>query len=318
MLTSARVITVTLNPAIDMKMIFREPQIGGLNRAERVHLEPSGKGVNVSRALRSQGIATIAVALLGGPFGAMIKDELEAAHLPLICIPTAGATRCNVKVIDAESGASTEFNAPGPSIAPEELESLKAALRDNVGMDDLVVFSGSIPNNLKASIYADLITEAQALGARTVLDADRAALRQALAAHPFLVKPNQHEAEELLGVVIDTSERALEAARLIQARGVPHVVLSLGAKGAIFLSPTEAYLVVPPRVRPRSTVGSGDALLSGVLCGIVRGWSWGEGARYATALAAARTQNEGIDFPNSTEIERHLEQVQVIALEAQA
>ncbi len=313
--TPPRVITVTLNPAIDMKMIFQEPRLDALNRASSVQLEPSGKGVNVSRALHAQGILATTIVPLGGPFGLMLEGALRAAQLPFLSVPIAGESRCNVKVIDAITGASTEFNAPGPDLEADEILALRRALIDSIQLGDLVVFSGSLPGNLGSGIYAELIAEVQARGARAILDADRAALREGLAAKPFLVKPNRAEAEELLSIKIDTVDRALEAVRIVQSRGVGHVVLSLGAQGAIFASASETCQVVPPTVRPRSTVGSGDALLSGAIVGLVRGWSWTESARFATALAVARTQLDGVGFPNQAEVRHHLEGVQVIPLQ---
>jgi 1-phosphofructokinase len=309
------IITVTLNPALDMTMRFQHPQLGELNRAQSVSFEPSGKGVNVSRALQAQGVVAKTILPLGGSFGVMIQDALEAAHLPLLPVQIAGQTRCNVKVMDSDLGTSTELNAPGPRIAPDELEALKVILRAEIAANDLVVLSGSLPGGLPSSVYADLTHEVQALGARAILDADRDALRDALPARPYLVKPNRREAEALLEIAIDSNARALEAARRIQAMGVDHVALSLGADGAIFVSPTEAYLVVPPRVRARGTVGSGDALLSGVVAALAWGWSWSEAARYATAVAVARTAMDGIEFPDRAEIEQHLERVQLFPLE---
>lgn len=309
-----RVITVTLNPAIDMKMLFQEPRLESLNRARSVYLEPSGKGVNVSRALAAQGITASTIVPLGGAFGRMIQEALVDSGVPLLAVPIAGESRCNVKVIDVQTGASTEFNAPGAPITPDELEDLRATLREIVRADDLVVFSGSVPANLHAHTYSWLIEEVQALGARAILDADRDALREGLRARPYLVKPNRHEAEELLGMTIDSDDQALQAARLIQLYGVQHVVLSLGASGAVFVSPSEALRVVPAPVRPRGTVGSGDALLAGVICGLVRGWSWAVGARYATALAVARTQIDGIGFPGQAEVEGYLEAVELVPL----
>jgi 1-phosphofructokinase len=311
------VITLTLNPALDMTMRFQDPRLGELNRAQSVSLEPSGKGVNVSRALQAQGVVAKTILPLGGGFGAMIQEALEAAHLPLLMTPIAGQTRCNVKVLDSDSGTSTELNAPGPRLTPDELEALKVVLRVEIGVNDLVVFAGSVPGGVPLSVYADLITEVHALGARAILDADRDALRDALPARPFLVKPNRREAEVLLGTTIDSSAHALQAARRIQAMGAVNVVLSLGADGALFLSPTQAYLATPPPVRAHGTVGSGDALVSGVVAALVRGWSWAEAARYATAVATARTAMKGIQFPDQSQIEPYIDRVQITPLEVQ-
>ena len=300
---------MTLNPAIDMRMRFASLQLEGLNRAQDVQLEPSGKGINVARALARQGFDVTAVALLGGPFGVMLESQLHG--LRLLRVPIAGETRCNVKVFDLERSAVTELNAPGPQVSESELEALRRTLRREVNAADLVVLSGSLPTNALVETYADLIRELSSLGAKTYFDADGTALQAGLGAKPFLIKPNRLEAETLLKMTIESSADALEAARRLQTLGAQHVVLSLGADGAMFVSDTEAVFVQPPTVYVQSTVGSGDALLSGVIAAQLQGLSWPETARYATAVAAARVASIGIEFPEPHEIAALLERVQV-------
>jgi 1-phosphofructokinase len=314
-----RVLTVTLNPAIDMRMRFTSLQLEGLNRAQNVQLEPSGKGINVARALARQGVDVTAVALLGGPFGAMLEAQLlepsisgqSAQGLRLLRVPIAGETRCNVKVLDLERSAVTELNAPGPQVSDSELEDLRQTLRREVNAGDLVVLSGSLPANVPVETYANLIRELSSLGAKTYFDADGAALQAGLAARPFLIKPNRLEAETLLKMTIESRDDALDATRRFQTLGAQAVVLSLGADGAMFVSETEAVFVQPPTVQVQSTVGSGDALLSGVIAAQLQGLSWPETARYATAVAAARVASSNLEFPEAHEIAALLERVRV-------
>jgi 1-phosphofructokinase len=314
-----RVLTVTLNPAIDMRMRFASLQLEGLNRAQGVELEPSGKGINVARALARQGFDVTAVALLGGPFGAMLEAQLlehpissrAMRGLRLLRVPIVGETRCNVKVLDLERSAVTELNAPGPQVSQSELEDLQRTLRHEVRSGDLVVLSGSLPANVPVETYANLIRELSGLGAKTHFDADGAALQAGLAAQPFLIKPNRLEAQSLLRMQIESRADALEATRRLRVLGAQRVVLSLGADGALFVSETEAVFAQPPTVQVQSTVGSGDALLSGVLAAQLQGLSWLETARYATAVAAARVASISLEFPNPTEITNLLEWVQV-------
>ena len=318
-----RVLTVTLNPAIDMRMRFPQVRLEGLNRAQNVQLEPSGKGINVARALARQGFDVTAVALLGGSFGAMLESQLleqsissqsiseqTGRGLHLLRVPIAGETRCNVKVLDLERSAVTELNAPGPAVSAAELEALHQTLRREVKAGDLVVLSGSLPAGVPVETYANLIRELSSLGVRTYFDADGAALQAGLEAKPFLVKPNRIEAETLLNVQIESRADALEAARKFQRLGAQQVVLSLGSGGALFVC-TEAVFAQPPAVQVQSTVGSGDALLSGLVAAQLRGFSWPETARYATAVAAARVASSGFEFPAPHEIAALLERVQV-------
>ena len=310
-----RVITVTLNPALDMKSHVATPTLAELNRARFVQLESSGKGINVARALQCQGVPVKAVAFLGGHFGAILEDGLRLPDLELIRVPIQGETRCNVKVIDTETGTTTEFNAPGPHIQPHELEALEAVLSSETHAGDLIVFSGSLPANLPSDTYARLIELVQALGANAVLDADGPALRHALEARPYLVKPNRLEAEVLLGQTIHSVQDATKAAHQIQTLGAACVVLSLGAEGAVFAADGEQCFAQPPALRPRATVGCGDALLAGTLIARSRGDSWAQTARFATATAAARAINQTADFPEPHEVHALLSDVTVTNLE---
>ena len=309
-----QVLTVTLNPAIDMRMRFSQVHLEALNRAQNVQLEPSGKGINVARALVRQGVEVTAVALLGGPSGAMLESQLlgqSISELRLLRVPIAGETRCNVKVLDLERAAVTELNAPGPEVSTSELEALRQTLRREVSMGDLVVVSGSLPAGVPVEAYANLLRELSGLGVKTYFDADGAALQAGLEAKPFLIKPNRLEAETLLNVRIESRTDALEATRKFQTLGAQQVVLSLGAEGALFVSSTEAVFAQSPAVQVHSTVGSGDALLSGVVAAQLHGLSWLEMARYATAVAAARVASSSLEFPAPHEIAALLERVQV-------
>jgi 1-phosphofructokinase len=307
-----RLLTVTLNPAIDLRLRFETIQPGGLNRARDVALEPSGKGINVARALARQGLEVTALALLGGPFGTLLEESLRSSDgLHLVRVPIAGETRCNVKALDQSRSAVTELNAPGPTIRPAELEMLRETLRSEVRAGDLVVLSGSLPVGVPADTYASLLRDLSSLGAETFLDADGEALRAGLAMAPFVIKPNRLEAQTLLGLPIVSRQDALEAARRFLALGARHVVLSLGADGAMFATKTETVFAKPPAVPVHSTVGSGDALLSGVVAARTRNLTWTETARYATAVAAARVTAEHLEFPDPVEIQALLGRVEI-------
>lgn len=290
--------TLTPNPALDMRMHFVQPRLGELNRAESVILEPSGKGLNVARVLAQQGQAVRAILPIGGPFAPLMEAVTEAVEL--VKVPISGATRCNVKVIDQE-GDLSEFNAPGPTLSAEEWERVEAALLDGVAPGDAVVLSGSLPRGLKAESYIRLMQTLKQRGARLCLDAEGEPLRLGLNTQPFLVKPNRKEAQEILGQPIDTVEQAAQAAQTLREMGAELVVLSLGAKGAIFLGESCVY-AIPPSIRPLTTTGCGDSLLAGTLAGLAQNLSWPQIARQATALAVARALAQSPVFPTPDDL----------------
>ncbi|HEU4742956.1 MAG TPA: 1-phosphofructokinase [Meiothermus sp.] len=293
--------TLTLNPALDLRMRLAHPRLGELNRAQSVALEPSGKGLNVARALARQHFPVRAVLPLGGLFGQVV--EQLALGIELAAVPIAGATRCNVKVADTSSGSVTEFNAPGPTLQPTEWEAVQKSLFAPLRPGDAVVLAGSLPPGLQSDTYAELTTQLVTRGARVFLDTEGESLRIGLEARPHLIKPNREEAEHLLGTPIQATREALEAARALQAKGAERVVLSLGAEGAVFVGPEGAVLAAPPQIQPYSTVGCGDALLAGAVAGLTQGLTWAEVARQATAWAVARALVRGSEFPTLQEVQ---------------
>lgn len=103
----------------------------------------------------------------------------------------------------------------------------------------------------------------------TVLDTSGPALRQGLAARPWLIKPNRHEAEELLKTPLRLRSEVIQAARRLVAHGPSLVIISLGPDGAVLASQTHAHVMwaTPPAVSINSPVGAGDSLVAGFVLG---------------------------------------------------
>lgn len=298
---------LTPNPSLDMRMHYRDPRMGELNRAESVLLEPSGKGLNVARALAQLGQPARAVLPVGGLFAPSFDTVIEPIHAHKVAI--GGATRCNVKVID-QDGEMTEFNAPGPTLSAEEWVAIEAAMLEPLVSGEAAVLSGSLPRGLSVQSYVGLMEKLKAKGAKLCLDAEGDSLRLGLQTQPFMVKPNRKEAQELLGRPIDTVPEAAQAANDIRQLGAETVVLSLGAKGAIFLGEGCVY-ALPPKIKPITTTGCGDSLLAAVLDGLARGYSWPQIARHATALSVARAIASTPVFPTPAEVEAVAGDVQI-------
>ncbi|MEM6430314.1 MAG: 1-phosphofructokinase family hexose kinase [Deinococcota bacterium] len=304
------IVTLTLNPALDMRMMMVDPQLGELNRAHEVSFEASGKGLNVSRALAQLGYASTAIAPLGGAFGGMIADELEQEHKQLMqhggeafelqSISTPHNTRCNTKIID-QHGALSEFNASGAPITEDVWQAcqtrLDAALSDTSATPKYLVLSGSLPPGLHADTYAKLVTTWQARGVRVVVDASGEALRAAFEARPWLLKPNEDEIYTLLGKRVSSLEQAAIAARELQARGIRQVVVTLGKLGAAFALDDTCVIVPAPKVNAVTPVGAGDTLLAAVLAGLCESQDVSSLARYAVAAATVRVSRSVYPTP---------------------
>jgi 1-phosphofructokinase len=301
--------TLTLNPTLDIHMQFESPKLGTLNRAKAVRYAPSGKGLNVSNALYTQGIPSTAIMPLGGPIGYLLEAMLKSLDFETTVISVQGETRANTKVID-QHGSLSEFNGAGAALSEQEIKACFDGLK-KLKVNDVLILSGSLPPGVPSTIYAEMTEQAKAKGASVYLDASGDALIHGLGSKPNLVKPNKLEAEELLGKAITTYQGALQAAKDIQARGVDMVILSLEDKGAIFLAES-AFLTIPPKVTAVTPSGAGDSMLAGVIYSLQQQWSWEKVAQHATAMATARVISTS-GFPNLAQIAAQFDKVTVLA-----
>jgi 1-phosphofructokinase family hexose kinase len=265
------VVTFTANPALDMQMVFAQPRLGALNRAQQVRFEASGKGLNVARAITHLGHPAIAVAPLGGAFGDMIAEAVRADGVDLRAI-AAAPTRCNVKVVDTH-GTLSEFNTSGEMLEPHTWQACQEVLEHALSPSQprkqhhpqrYVVLSGSLPPGLDANTYATLTEIWQAKGVRVIVDASGDALRLAYDARPWLLKPNQEELATL-GYEVSTLEQAQDAALALQASGVANVIVTLGETGAVFALEQGCYCLPGFKVSVSSPVAAGDTLLAAFL-----------------------------------------------------
>lgn len=291
--------TVTCNPSLDYTLSLPSLCVGQVNRAAAAALTPGGKGVNVARMARRLGLPVRAAGFAGGFTGdalarALAEEGVETAFLA----PGTGCTRINVKLLDGRT--ATELNAPGPAAAESAWEALESSLA-GLGAGDVLVLSGSVPPGAGQGVYGRLAAGPAARGALVAVDAEGPLLLQALAARPFLVKPNREELAALFGQPVDTFARARAGAARLQAAGARHVLVSMGADGAVLLAEDgTCYAAAAPSGAVRSAVGAGDAMVAGFLAGWLAGGApapalcWGIAAGSAWAFAGGPPSGETV------------------------
>ncbi|WP_433378999.1 1-phosphofructokinase family hexose kinase [Streptosporangium sp. CA-115845] len=279
---------------------------GAVIRAAATHLDPGGKGVNVSRALLANRVRSCAVVPFGGDEGRRLVSLLSAEGIEMVTVPVAGATRSNVALAEPD-GTVTKVNEPGTALSAAELEAIAEAVLGAAGAGgagggaDWVVASGSLPPQVPVDVYARLCERFSGAGINVAVDTSGPALVSALAQGPALVKPNREELSEATGMVISCLGDAIKAAESLRARGAGTVLASLGADGAILLQGERVWYGRCAVAEPRSSVGAGDAMLAGFLAGGARG----EGALVeALAWASAAVGLPGSRMPASDDIRR--------------
>jgi 1-phosphofructokinase family hexose kinase len=280
-----------LNAAIDKIATVDRLQPGEIHRPELLSVVPGGKALNVARAAATLGMPVRAVVVLGGQAGDWMEAALRARAIDTLAVRIVGETRTCLSVLDAETGMLTEFYERGLTLDADGWAAVEEALATVLADDpsgSLVVLAGSLPPGAPVDAYARLTTESARAGARTVVDADRSALEEALAAGPWLVKVNAREAAAAVGMTGTDEAVAVAAARAVRAKTAGAVLVTRGPDGAVVIDDAGgAWRVGAPPERGRYSVGSGDSLLAGLLVALGSGHSLPEAARRGGAVAAA-------------------------------
>jgi 1-phosphofructokinase family hexose kinase len=290
------IVTVTLNAAFDRTITVPNFQRGQRHRASAGLPQAGGKGINVARALKLLGVPVVATGLAGGQAGLQIVERLTAEAILNDFVRIEGESRTSTAVVDPASNTYTEINEWGPAVRPEELEMLREKIAYLSQGAELVVLAGSLPREVPETFYADLIHELSHRHVPAVLDCDSEPLRHGIHAEPFLVTPNQSEAESLVGQEFHDDEDfqlGLEEIAELGARNV--IITSESGCFALLRAGRESrqYRAIAPRVEPVSRVGAGDALLAGFLAARGAGRADEEALRQAVGAGAAATLELG-------------------------
>lgn len=300
------IVTLTPNPSIDRTLEIASLTPGGVHRATAEHEEPSGKGVNVSRALTSNGIGSLAILPVGGSAGAQLESLLRAEGVDFDTIRISDAIRVNISLTEP-GGRATKINAAGPELSAAELRSLTDALVERVREGDWVVASGSLPRGVSSDYYAQVCALVHEARGRFALDASGQPFLAGLSAGPDVIKPNVEELEEAVGRAIGSLGDAVAAARELIERGARSAVVSMGPDGALLIDADQVLHASAQVGTPRSTIGAGDALLAGFVAGLVAGGGAGAAALHeAVAWSTAAVGVEGSHVPLVTGHHRSL------------
>ncbi|MBL8659301.1 MAG: 1-phosphofructokinase [Rhodospirillales bacterium] len=304
MAAAPRIVTVSLNAAIDQTASVPNFTAGAVNRVVWEQSDAGGKGVNVASFLAGFGHAVAVTGLLGaGNVELFVRlfDEKNLADR-FVCVP--GQTRVNVKIVDDVSNRVTDINFPGVAVGPDDLAAVTMAIEDLIEQDaEWFVLSGSLPSGLPPSSYRDLIRLLKSRGRKVVLDTSGAAFVDAIDTGPDVIKPNIDELTELVGRPLEGERAVVDAARDLRRRGIDLVVVSMGAKGAIFVDGAQAVHAAPPPVAVKSTVGAGDAMVAGIVDACLRNLALEDCARLATAFSVGALGEIGPRLPARAVIE---------------
>ncbi len=278
---------VNPNVGMDYLLYFKGFRKNATLRASRAEWGLGGKGLVSAYVMASLGWPVWITGFSGGIFGEMAERILRSRGVEVEFVEAHGAARLNVVLKDEEEDWQSTITAPGVVVDKGHEKELLALVEARLKTVSCLVLGGSLPHGCGHDLYCELIGLAAKRGVPSILDTSGEALREATKARPTAVKPNQYEAEDLLGRKITGLEEALQAAEEIHGTGMRWVVITLGARGLVAFGDGQAWYAWPPPLRPRSTAGAGDAVVAGLAIGLASGWGIERALKLGLAAAAA-------------------------------
>ena len=299
----AKILTLTMNPALDLTVQLGPLQVGQVNRSEAMLTHAAGKGINVAQVLADLGHTLTVAGFLGvdnqQPFESLFARRGFVDEF----VRVPGETRSNIKLAES-SGRITDLNGPGPQVSVQAQQALAARVEQIAKDFDAVVVAGSLPRGVDAQWLKTLLLRLNAMGLKVALDTSGEALRAGIEASPWLIKPNTEELADALDAPIISLAAQAQAAAALRQRGIEHVVISQGSEGVHWFSSATALQALPPKVSVASTVGAGDSLLAGMVHGLLCGHKPEQILRTATAIAAMAVTQIGFGISDTAQLKR--------------
>lgn len=306
--------TVTVNPAIDRTIIVENLRLGSVNRVIRSRVDAGGKGINVAKNLKNLGDEVIALGFLG-PNANYIIDCLEEEGIKTDFVKIKNDTRTNIKISDISKGEVTDLNEYGPEVSEEEIKLLKESIFKYAEKSKVLVLSGSLPLGVPKTFYKEIIKELKNSNLKIILDADNQALFYGIEEKPFMIKPNVHELEDVVGKRLETLEEIIEEGKKLNKLGIKIVAISMGSKGSVVITDDAVFRVKPLKVEVKGTVGAGDAYVAGFAHGIYRGLSLEETIKIAAALSTSVVMKEGTRAGTIEEVNALKDKIEIEKIE---
>ncbi len=305
---------LSLNPAVDMT--YEIPRLLEDQKAHAVttRFDPGGNGINVGRALKRLNTWAQSYCVTGGEIGQLLQCLLHDQLDWLDREEVAGETRINGTFIELSTRRQYEVNGIGPEISPTQLNELLGRFVE-YSTQGFGVLTGALQRTLPPTLYAELARRIREAGGRAVVDSHDVALRHAVDARPFLIKPNRYELETLLDRPLASLEEVASEARELQQGGVEYVCVSMDGDGALLVGPDNSYHAAALEVVVRSSVGAGDSMLAALVAAFAHGQTAVEALRLGIACATGTVTQPGTELFSARDVENYLGDVTVDRLD---
>lgn len=309
----AKILCISLNPAIDVTLSLEKLHIGAVNRVVNSQSEPAGKAVNVASILAQLGHQVSITGFLGEQNAQSFVEKFAQLGFTNHCIMVAGETRQNIKIAEND-GQMTDINGKGFLVDEPSKQQLFGKIDELAKQHDMVIVSGSLPQGFLLADFEKMLKILQQNHAKFAVDTSGEALKIAITYKPFLIKPNTDELAESFAKPCETLDEQLALFNSLDC-DIEHIVISMGEKGVHWLKNATdkqtVFVANSPKVTVKSTVGAGDTLLSGMVHGILTSDNDEQILTNAVAMASHAVTIVGFEVANESQIQTLSKQIHI-------
>jgi len=304
---TATILTVTMNPAVDITTTTELVRPTDKNRCSGVRYDPGGGGVNVARVAHVLGVQSHAIFPSGGPTGGTLCELLADCGIPFTNVPIQGSTRESFTVEESVTGLQYRFVLPGPTLTEADQVEVLRTIGAAIQGVSYVVASGSLPPGVAPEFYQRIGDTCRLAGARYIVDTSGRGLTH-IGTGALLVKPSVRELRQYSGRALETDLEQVDAARQLIAGGCTEaVVVSRGSLGALLVTAHSSYQFPAIADIAGSGVGAGDAMVAGMVVALAQGWPLTKAVRLGIAAGAAMLMTPGTAPCTRADVERFFE-----------
>lgn len=306
------ILTVTLNPSIDISYKLEKFKIDDVNRCKDTTKTAGGKGLNVSRVLKQLGEQVTATGFIGGHNGEYLTDELEKLNIKTEFLNVNGNTRNCIAVL--HEGKQTEILESGENITKEEQDKFLKKFENILKKDSIITISGSMPLGVEENYYEKLIEIANKKNNKVILDVSGNNLKNIVLnskVKPFAIKPNETEIEQIENKKFNDKTGLINYIKSDIFKEIKLIVITMGAKGAMVKYENSIYEVDIPKIKAVNPVGSGDSTVAGIAYGLNRNLEIESILKYAMTCGILNTMEEKTGYVDIKKIDDILNKIEV-------
>lgn len=297
--------TICVIGAANMDLISyvpRLPRMGETLHGERFHMGFGGKGANQAVMAAKLGARVSMVSKLGEDvFGERTLDNFKEQGLDTTYVSFTKEAFSGVAPIAVDGQGNNSIiivTGANDLLSPSDIVEAEPSIRS----------ARVVVCQLEIEVETTLVAlrSARRHGVTTIFNPApaRPSLEPELYELSDIFCPNESEAEMLCGQTVASIEDAEKAARSMLSQKARSVVLTLGERGCLVVTPEGAEHVPVDRVTAVDTTGAGDAFVGSLAFFLARGEELAESARRANEVAAVSVQGRGTQtsFPSAAEL----------------